>query len=161
MKVHRKRVVLTNVSLTFNTLKVLQMSDEVDRFFEVRKKCKQKYFLHRRFVRDVCLAWHPHGLFASSRRCSPSLAVSLSLLEDAVRFRCLFSSFRFGRFFFKTLKINDFMRALIPSLACGAPQAMCRVHRSRPYDKVKYFLRQARYITMNAPLPTPSFHVQV
>ncbi|CAM9207030.1 unnamed protein product, partial [Laminaria digitata] len=34
-KVHKKRVVLTNVSLTFNTLKVLEMSDEIDRFFEV------------------------------------------------------------------------------------------------------------------------------
>ncbi|CAN0059637.1 unnamed protein product, partial [Ectocarpus sp. 12 AP-2014] len=34
-KVHRRRIVLTNVSLTFNTLKVLGMSDEVNRFFEV------------------------------------------------------------------------------------------------------------------------------
>lgn len=34
-KVHRRRVVLTNVSLTFNTLKVLGMSDEINRFFEV------------------------------------------------------------------------------------------------------------------------------
>ena len=32
---HKKRVVLTNVSLTFNTLKVLAMSDEINRFFEV------------------------------------------------------------------------------------------------------------------------------
>lgn len=29
---------LTNASLTFNTLKVLSMSDEVRRFFEVRKR---------------------------------------------------------------------------------------------------------------------------
>lgn len=36
-KVHRRRIVLTNVSLTFNTLKVLGMSDEVTRFFEVSK----------------------------------------------------------------------------------------------------------------------------
>eukprot|EP00903_Cladosiphon_okamuranus_P020361 g18681.t1 len=34
-KVHRRRVVLTNVSLTFNTLKVLDMSDEINRFFDV------------------------------------------------------------------------------------------------------------------------------
>ncbi|CAM9167315.1 unnamed protein product, partial [Hapterophycus canaliculatus] len=34
-KVHKRRVVLTNASLTFNTLKVLCMSDEVSRFFEV------------------------------------------------------------------------------------------------------------------------------
>ncbi|CAB1100550.1 unnamed protein product [Ectocarpus sp. CCAP 1310/34] len=34
-KVHKRRIVLTNVSLTFNTLKVLGMSDEVNRFFEV------------------------------------------------------------------------------------------------------------------------------
>ena len=34
-KVHRRRVVLSNVSLTFNTLKVLGMSDEINKFFEV------------------------------------------------------------------------------------------------------------------------------
>lgn len=31
---------LTNVSLTFNTLKVLGMSDEVNRFFKVSKSTK-------------------------------------------------------------------------------------------------------------------------
>ncbi|CAM9575435.1 unnamed protein product, partial [Sphacelaria rigidula] len=34
-KVHRRRVVLTNVSLTFNTFKVLEMPDEITRFFRV------------------------------------------------------------------------------------------------------------------------------